>query len=190
MAAGYTQVTEATQFSTTTGFGWQSGTLGSRDRGIPPGTNALNRDFDFTADGTFAVNLPNGSYSVTVMMGDGSYAHGPSAIYLEGGQVDTVTTAVARFQSRTYAVTVTGGQLDLRLKDTTRYDVATIDALQISPTGTGDADAAVKTKGSAPPLAAAGSGGPVFIAPPSLSADATVFFVPPNPVPRRPTKSA
>ncbi len=69
------------------------------------------------------------------MMGDGSYAHGPSAIYLEGVQVDTVTTAAAQFLSRTYAVTVAGGQLDLRLKDTTGYDVATIDALQISSTG-------------------------------------------------------
>ncbi len=135
VAAGYTQVTESTRFSTATGFGWQSGTIGSRDRGIPPGTNDLNRAFDFSADGTFAVNVPNGPYSVTVMMGDGSYAHGPSAIYLEGVQVDTVTTAAAQFLSRTYAVTVTGGQLDLRLKDTTGYDVATIDALQISSTG-------------------------------------------------------
>ena len=41
--AGYTQVTETTKYSTSQKYGWQSGTIGSRDRAI--GSN-LDRDFN------------------------------------------------------------------------------------------------------------------------------------------------
>ena len=67
LAAGHIRVTETTSFTAAQGYGWQSGAIGSRDRGT--GT-ALDRDFNFTPNGVFAVNLPNGLYQVNVTLGD------------------------------------------------------------------------------------------------------------------------
>jgi fibronectin type 3 domain-containing protein len=129
VASGYTRVSPATVFSTAQGYGWQSGTIDSRDRGTG---SDLNRDFDFTTDGTFAVNLANGSYNVTVTMGDASYPHDQMGVFLQGIQVDSVTTAAGSFVTTTYSVTVSGGQLTLRLKDLGGSDLyAVINALLV-----------------------------------------------------------
>src|SRR5262249_38170770 len=61
-AAGFTRVSPATLFSAAQGFGWLSGAIQGRDRGAG---GDLDRDFDFTTDGTFAVNVANGTYVVT-----------------------------------------------------------------------------------------------------------------------------
>src|SRR5262249_4541931 len=65
VAAGYTQVTEATAYSAAQGYGWQPGPqpVFSLDRGV--GTD-VTRDFNFTTDATFAVDLINGIYQVAV----------------------------------------------------------------------------------------------------------------------------
>ena len=110
---GYRQVTDTTKFSSTLKFGWLSGTIRSADRGV--GTT-LDRDFNYTKDGTFAVDLPNGTYQVAMDLGDtGPYAH-DVAVFLQGTQVDMVSTGKGQIVSRSYTVNVTGGQLDLRLK--------------------------------------------------------------------------
>src|SRR5262249_6580290 len=114
VASGYTQVTEATQHSAGQGYGWQSGSIDSRDRGT--GTD-LTRDFNFTTNGMFGVDVPNGTYKVTVTAGDASAAHDLMGIFLEGSQVDTLTTAAGQILTRTYTVTVSDGQLNLQLKD-------------------------------------------------------------------------
>ena len=76
------------------GYGWQSGTINSRDRAIG---SSLDRDLNFTMNGTFAVDLPNGSYQVDMILGDeGPYLHDNMGIFLEGTQVDTVSTAAGQ----------------------------------------------------------------------------------------------
>ena len=72
--SGYTQVTESTVYSVGSGYGWAATSgLASRDRTAP---NDLNRDFVFSsAEKTFNVDLANGDYTVTVTLGDQSYAH-------------------------------------------------------------------------------------------------------------------
>jgi len=114
VASGFTGVSPATVFSAAQGYGWQSGTTDSRDRGTG---SDVNRDFDFTTDGTFAVNLANGSYNVTITMGDALFAHDQMGVFLQGTQVDSVTTAAGSFATHTYSVTVSSGQLILRLVD-------------------------------------------------------------------------
>ena len=114
--AGYLQVTQATVYGIHAGnltYGWQSGSILSTNR--TTGT-ALQRDINYTRDGTFAVAVPNGSYQVTVMMGDVQYAHDRMGVFLEGVQVDDITTN-RTVVSRTYNVTVADGQLTLRLRD-------------------------------------------------------------------------
>src|SRR5262249_41894601 len=112
-----------------------TGVIDSRDRSTG---SDLNRDFDFTTDGTFAVNLANGTYNVTITMGDASYPHDQMGVFLEGTQVDSVTTAAGNFSTTTYRVTVGDGQLTLRIADLGGSDPnAIINALTIAPDTTG-----------------------------------------------------
>jgi fibronectin type 3 domain-containing protein/uncharacterized protein YkwD len=113
VASGYTGVTQATTYSAATGYGWLSGSVASADRGI--GT-ALTRDFNYTfTQATFAVDLANGTYTVTLQLGDMVYAHQGMGISFQGTQVDNVSNAAGQILTRSYTVTVTNGQLDLGL---------------------------------------------------------------------------
>ena len=114
LAAGYARVTPATAYLPGAGFGWSAGTIDSRDRSQG---SKLTCDFNFTPLGTFVVDLPSGVYDVVVTIGDASGAHDQMGIFLEGSQVDTVTTAVNEIVTRTYRVTVTGDQLTVGLDD-------------------------------------------------------------------------
>ena len=113
--AGYNPVSEGTNFTTARGYGWLSGTISSRDRGTG---SALERDLNFTPDGTFVVNVPNATYNVTVRLGDrGQFWHDQMGVYLEGTQVGTVSTGRAEVVNLSYEVAVNDGQLTLRLRD-------------------------------------------------------------------------
>src|SRR5205823_7181537 len=65
VAAGYTQVTPATAYTASQGYGWQSGAIQAVDRGSG---SDLTRDLNFTAAGTFAADVPNGTYTVTLTL--------------------------------------------------------------------------------------------------------------------------
>ena len=115
VAAGYTRVSEGTRYSTARGYGWQSGTIKSRDRGTG---SALERDLNFSPDGTFVVDVPNGSYEITVHLGDrGPFWHDNVGVYLEGALAGTVSTGNGQVVTSTYKVDVTDGQLTVRLRD-------------------------------------------------------------------------
>ncbi len=115
VAASHTQVTPATIYSASRGYGWQSGAIGAVHQRYSTG---LTRDLIYTRIATFAVDVPNGTYTVTVTLGDrGPYAHDQQGIFLEGSQVDSVNTAAGQIVSKTYTVTVNDGQLTLQLKD-------------------------------------------------------------------------
>lgn len=130
VAPGFTGVTPATAYSAATGFGWLSGSVGSRNR--TTGTD-LTRDFNYSTLATFALDLPNGRYEVTVWMGDMSAAHDQMGVFLEGTQVDSVTTAARQILTRTYIAKVTDGQLTLLLDDLGGNDAnAVINALDVS----------------------------------------------------------
>ncbi len=137
VAAGYVPVATAA-YSAAAGYGWTSGQVDTRDRGALPGTSALTEDFVTTAAATFAVAVPNGTYSVTVTLGDAAYAHGPMGVSLQGQQVDSLATAAGQFAARTYTAVVSGGQLVLGLKSLSANpsDQVTIDALAIIASGT------------------------------------------------------
>ena len=133
VAADYTRVTEGTTYTAPLGHGWIAGTPASRDRGA---ADALTRDFCFSEDATFAVDLAAGSYDVTVTLGDASYGHDRMGVFLEGTQVDDVTTVKGVFATATYSTDVTDGQLTLRLQDMGGSDAnVTINALEIVSTG-------------------------------------------------------
>jgi len=66
--AGYARVEETDVYNTGVGYGWLSGTLQSRDRAVG---SDLQRDFVFASNSmSFAADVPDGTYDVTVIMGD------------------------------------------------------------------------------------------------------------------------
>jgi len=135
VASGYTQVTPATTYAETRGYGWLSGTIGSRDRGI--GTS-LSRDFDFTPLGTFVVDVANGTYDVVVTMGDTTTPHDQMGIFIEGAQVDTVFTSAGSVKTLHYRAQVSDGQLTFTVDDLGGSDpnvVVNALALYGGPTG-------------------------------------------------------
>jgi formylglycine-generating enzyme required for sulfatase activity/fibronectin type 3 domain-containing protein len=114
LEAGYTRVVHTTAYSAATGFGWAPGTIDSRGRAA--GTS-LSRDLNFGAEGTFLVDVPNGIYDVTVISGDQAAGHDQEGVFLEGVQVDTITTARNTWVARVYLVAVADRQLTLTLRD-------------------------------------------------------------------------
>jgi len=114
VAEGYAQVTHSTTFTPGRGYGWSSGTIGSRDRGIG---DDLRRDFCFANAANFAVKLPNGRYWVTLTMGDATVGHSQMAVFVEGQPVATVSTAGNEFRTVACEVSVADGELSLWLDD-------------------------------------------------------------------------
>jgi len=83
---------------------------------------------------TFAADVPDGTYDVTVTLGDACYPHEQMAILLEGVHVDTVTTAAGQFARKSYQVTVSDGQLTVLLDDLGgKSPYVVINALEITP---------------------------------------------------------
>lgn len=117
LLTGNTKVTHTTTYNAAQGYGWQSGSVDSRDRGALSGTNAQTRDLNFTNEAVFAVDVQNGSYEVTVILGDAEYAHDQMGVFFENTQYDSVTTGLKQVVSRTFTVNVADGQLSLKLKD-------------------------------------------------------------------------
>jgi fibronectin type 3 domain-containing protein len=131
LAPRYTRVTPASAYTPTYGFGWLTGVIGARNR---TGADPLTRDFCFTHDGTFVADVPRGTYTVRVTVGDTTSLHDEIGVWLEGELLGTVTpAAVGAFVTHNYYdVDVADGQLTLRLEDRGGADVnAVINALEV-----------------------------------------------------------
>ncbi len=116
--SNYTRVTEATAY-TSGGFGWtDTSTLESRDRTSQ--SDALRRDFVLSSSAarTFKADLPNGTYGVTVTMGDQDFAHDNMVVKANGTTVlSDVDSAAGSYAAGTFNVSVTGGSLSLEFSD-------------------------------------------------------------------------
>ena len=110
----YTRIAPSSRYDSSVGFGWQGRSVGSRDR---VNSDDLQRDFNFVSSGemTFAVDLPNGTYEVTLSVGDRYYTHPDMPVSLEAAIVDTLSLKKNEFLTRTYSVDVIDGQLTLTL---------------------------------------------------------------------------
>jgi len=89
----------------------------ARDRGAP---DNLRRDFIFdSSDATFVPwDIPNGDYLVTVTIGDQNYRHDLIDVYAEGFlKINDLTVEAGNFAERTFTVTLSDGELNLRFHD-------------------------------------------------------------------------
>jgi len=118
VSSGYSRITETTAY-TASSFGWtDTSGLESRDRSAL--ADDLKRDFVLhsSAARTFRVDLPNGSYSVSVTMGDNDFAHDNMIVKANGTTVlSGVNSGAGGFAANTFSVTVSGGSLSLEFSD-------------------------------------------------------------------------
>jgi hypothetical protein len=135
LETGYTRVTETNIFSSG-GFGWVDNSgLSSRDRSAP---NALRQDFvlnDTSSARIFRMAIANGTYNVTVVMGDNDYAHDNMVVKANGTTVlaDVDSTAGA-FASNVFSVTVSDGLLSLEFSDAGGTDPTwVVNAIDVGP---------------------------------------------------------
>lgn len=72
--SGYTRVSPSTFYSASTGYGWGKTGVGAIDRGNPAtGSSEENLERDFclmNAGNAFYVDIPNGKYRITALVGD------------------------------------------------------------------------------------------------------------------------
>ncbi|WP_421743165.1 fibronectin type III domain-containing protein [Cellulomonas sp.] len=112
VADGYQQVTDATRYSAATGFGIvpaEGVTPISRDRGAE---DPADRDFVLATAWTFVLDVPNGTYDVTVRSGDllAGSSTTKTTVTLEGAGGGSLSTKTATV-SGTWPATVADGQL-------------------------------------------------------------------------------
>jgi PKD repeat protein len=120
VATGYTGVS-LLAYTDTLGYGWQSlSGLSAVDRNT---SNALTTDFVRGSDGTFLVNLPNDTYSVTPTLGDVKGSTSGVNVYAQGQRVGHgLYTNYGQIKTPTYTVQLTNGQLQLEFKSTAGGD--------------------------------------------------------------------
>ena len=106
---GFTRVTESTIYSPGTGVGWQQGTVATVDDGTG--------HFVQTNGATFATDVANGTYSVSLALGDPNAAHTQMQVFVQGPQFGTVNTAAGQTQIASGTAVVTNGELLLTVND-------------------------------------------------------------------------
>jgi uncharacterized protein DUF1566/arylsulfotransferase ASST/beta-agarase/YXIM esterase-like protein len=129
VAAGYTRATDTTLYNAGTGYGWQSAASGSVNRTIG---GDLERDFVYTtSSSTFLIDVPDGTYTISITLGDMNYDRPSMRVYLEGVLVDTVSTTAGSSVTNNYDVTVADGQLTFTLEKVDPTYSPTLNALTV-----------------------------------------------------------
>ncbi len=139
VAEGFHQVVGPAPFEDLLGYGWTVRSWsGAYDRG---GDAPLTRDGIVTQSGTFAVDVPDGVYDVSLTFGDVLGITDNVTVTLEGETVGTVNAAAGQSVSETFRVAVSDGQLTIELTDgvgLSRYFY--LNAIQVQSAGTTVAD--------------------------------------------------
>ncbi len=115
VAEGWQRVGQP-RYSSSLGYGWES-TAGLR--GITRGVaDPLTRDFSRGTDQTFLIDLPDGTYQVTAVLGDPARNNDQMEISAEGAVIFESLDAPGRDSVQaSFRVTVDDGQLNLRFRD-------------------------------------------------------------------------
>ena len=138
LTAGYTSVRGTDVYDTITGptrtFGWKTAATEADRSSLASST--LLRDGHYGRDNTFVAEIPNGTYTVSLMLGDKSFARDRLSVWADGTLVPGLTnlaTAAGQFIHKSFVTTVTAGRLDLRLQDTGGDPFWMLHALEIRP---------------------------------------------------------
>src|SRR5262249_43789022 len=145
------------------GYGWQSlNRMLAADRGT---TDPLTRDLHLGRDSRFFVDLPNGTYQVTLTLGDARYARDNINVWSQAQLVvASLKTAAGQFAQPTFSAVVSQGRLDVRIADlggiNPHFSIAAMDITSVtSPFAANAGPDVAGAEGSAVTLAGSVSGG-------------------------------
>jgi fibronectin type 3 domain-containing protein len=145
VATGYTAVLPTMVYTPGNGFGWTTAAQGF-DRGGP---TTLLRAANYGTDDTFLIDHPNGTYVVSVTMGDEQFAHAGMNVMVGNTTVlSNLSSPAGQFIENTFTATITNGQLAIRFVGGNPYWVVNAIDLYPAPThvlnisGPGGADVA------------------------------------------------
>lgn len=122
----WTQVTPSTNGG---GVSWSGARISAVDRGSARGVNKNNQDLVYgTGASTLSVSTGNGTWRVTLVMGDRSFAHDNMVVRAEGQTINNdVDNAAGKFifvgrgssgtRKQTFDVVVNDGVLNIQLSD-------------------------------------------------------------------------
>lgn len=131
--AGYLSVT-LNGYSASLGYGWEDPT-DIRAIDNTASDDPLTRDVHRSRDGTFIVDLENGTYTVEPLLGSASMDRAFDGISINGELVDgNLSTEPGQFLTPTYHATITNGKLVLHIVNQTGRFFS-IAGLKISETG-------------------------------------------------------
>jgi hypothetical protein len=155
--------TPVVNYNATRGFGWTN--VIGMGWGNHPAATALDQTLNSGKDSTFLANVPNGTYTITLTLGDAYAPHKAVTIYAQGVQLATgLSTQAGQFLQPSYSVVVNNGQLAVRLVDQSTNSTFAIDGLSVTP-------ASSTPPAPSAPTATFGNGGGV-----DLGSSATVSF--------------
>lgn len=120
---GYLKVANTLLYNEEVGYGFDK-EVGFRDRGEP---DNLRRDFALADGAEFMVDLPNGDYFIRIMAGD-NIAFNRSSFTIEDEEHGNITSQSGEFSELTTNITVSDGQLNIKIGENGR-----INALEITP---------------------------------------------------------
>ena len=132
--AGYVPVTPDMLYSQTQGYGWQFGQVTAVDQTAAVSLTNLTRDYVTTDGAVFAVDVPNGLYLVSVLMGEGARSHRQMQTYAEDVLVNNTTTQAGEVANPAYWVLVSDGQLNLVFVGTDNVVLNAIEITQLDQT--------------------------------------------------------
>ena len=134
-AAGSTSILSTSAYNSAVGYGWTgTGAPESFDTGSGSATD-VERDYHFIRSGsrTFRADVPNGQYDIQYTTGSTIHKFTNVGIIINGTQVDTVSTAVNEFLTKSYMVSVTNGRIEFTI-ERQGGTFAAVSGLEIAPT--------------------------------------------------------
>ena len=114
---GFIEINKNTLYSSLIGYGWDTSPANDADRATG---SDLERDFVYdSTDREFKVDLPNGKYNVTVLLGDkGAFAHDNMDVSAETVlKLSGVNTATGEVKQLSFTVDLSDGQLNILFQD-------------------------------------------------------------------------
>ncbi|WRH26380.1 G-D-S-L family lipolytic protein [Arthrobacter sp. JZ12] len=144
---GYTEAHQNSLYTEELGWGWLTGGMGGRDRGInfDPAPTDLERDFLLPSPShEFVVDVPNGSYAVKTYNGDW-IGTSRSNVQIEGKDFGSSNAGRGSVSQKiSQPVLVTDGQINLVMTgSSSRLNGIEITPLLLAPTGLAADDVAI-----------------------------------------------
>lgn len=131
---GWNQVKDNQLYTAEAGYGFITAPNNGRTRGTSDTIDTMECDFTLGAC-TFAVDLPNGDYSLKLYSGDPSGSSVKTTFAAEGTTLGTVTSPKYGVGSGVYTVRVMDGQLTLDVSGSAYFNGLEITPLALAPSG-------------------------------------------------------